>query len=371
MAPSTPRILLHRLLAAGALLLAVGPAPAAAQDLTVVSWGGAYTRSQMLGYIRPFQEETGTQVEVVDYDGGLAEIRAQVRSYNVKWDVVDLELGDLLRACEAGLLASIDADQLPPSPEGVPAREDFISGALQECGVGSVVWSTVIGYDPADFPEGAPERLEAFFNLQAYPGKRGMRRTPKGNLEWALVADGVDPERVYEVLDTEAGLDRAFDVLSRIKPHIVWWRSGAEAVRLLREDRVRMSTVYSGRLWEANTNRGADLAMIWDHQVWNMDLWAILRHTPNLETAREFVRYATTTESLARQARHIPYGPVRRSSQPLVPDAMKPYLPTRGERLGNAIPLNASWWAEHFERINARFQRWAQRPVQVPRNLPH
>jgi len=353
---------------AGAAFL---PRSGVAEDLTVVSWGGAYTKSQILGVIRPFEEESGLAVNVLDYDGGLAEIRSQVLSYNVKWDVVDLELADAIRGCREGLLVKVDPAELPASPAGVPAREDFIPGSLTECGVGSVVWSTVIGFDPDDYNGEPPTRLEDFFNLRKYPGRRGMRKTPKGNLEWALMADGVPPERVYEVLETDEGLDRAFRVLSRIKPYIVWWQAGTEAVRLLRRDRVRMTTVYSGRVWEANTNRGANLGLIWDHQIWNMDLWAILKHTDNLPAAKRFLRYATSTDSLARQAGYIPYGPVRRSSQPLVLESMQPYLPTTKAHLQGALQIDAAWWAEHFERIDVRFERWLERSVQVPRDFPH
>jgi putative spermidine/putrescine transport system substrate-binding protein len=364
---------LIRGLVAGVVLL-MGPWGAgsvAAKDLTVVSWGGAYTKSQILGVIRPFEQARGKDVEVLDYNGGLEEIRSQVLAYNVKWDVVDLELADALRACREGLLVAIDPGELPPSPDGVPARRDFIPGSLTDCAVGSVVWSTVIGFDPADFQGEPPSSLEDFFDLRAYPGKRGMRKTPKGNLEWALMADGVAPERVYEVLETDKGLDRAFRVLSRLKPYIVWWEGGTEAVRLLQRDRVRMATVYSGRVWEANTNRGASLSVIWDHQIWNMDLWGILKHTQNLELAKAFVRFATNTDSLARQAGHIPYGPVRRSSQPRVPEAMQPYLPTRDVHMEGALQIDAAWWAKHFDRIDTRFEQWLERPVRVPRYLPH
>ncbi|HKJ70223.1 MAG TPA: ABC transporter substrate-binding protein [Gammaproteobacteria bacterium] len=370
--PSLPRkVGPFRALLLGALL-AVAAGPAAAGDLTVVSWGGAYTKSQILGFIKPYEEARGLDVEVLDYNGGLGEIRSQVSSYNVKWDVVDLELADALRGCREGLLVKIDPDDLPPSPDGVPARRDFLPGSLTDCGVGSVVWSTVIAFDPDEFSaKDRPDRLEDFFNVRKYPGRRGMRQTPKGNLEWALMADGVSPDRVYDVLATDQGLDRAFRVLSRIKPYIVWWTKGTDAVRMLRRGRVRMSTVYSGRVWDADTNRGADLRMVWDHQIWNMDLWAIVKHTENLERARDFVAFATSTESLAGQAGYIPYGPVRRSSQPLVPEAMQPYLPTRREHMRNALRIDARWWAENFERVDARFEQWLERPVQVPRNLPH
>lgn len=362
---------LVRCLVAGLALVPLGAGSAAANDLTVVSWGGAYTKSQILGVIRPFEEARGLDVEVLDYHGGLDEIRAQVLAYNVKWDVVDLELADALRACREGLLVEIDVGELAPSPDGVPPRQDFIPGSLTDCAVGSVVWSTVIGFDPGDFEGDPPSRLEDFFDLRAYPGRRGMRKTPKGNLEWALMADGVAPDRVYQVLETEKGLDRAFGVLSRLKPYIVWWEAGTEAVRLLKRDRVRMTTVYSGRVWDANTNRGAGLAMIWDHQIWNMDLWGIPKHTENLALAKDFVRFATRTESLARQAGYIPYGPVRRSSQPRVPQAMQPYLPTRKAHMEGALQIDAAWWAQHFERIDARFEQWLERPVRVPRYLPH
>ena len=354
-------------------------APATAPDarggdgeLTVVSWGGAYTKSQILGFIRPFESRTGIEVDVLDYDGGLGEIRGQVESFNVKWDVVDLELADAIRGCREGLLVEVDPDRLPPSPDGIPAREDFIEEALQGCAVGSVVWSTVVAFDRAAFKEGeAPKGLEDLFDIGEFPGRRGLRRTPKGNLEWALVADGVAPEKVYRVLDTEKGLDRAFRVLSRIKPYVVWWTTGTEAVRMLSRGQIRMAAAYSGRVWEANASRGADLGILWDHQLRNLDLWGIVRHTENLSQARRFLRFATSTESLARQAGYIPYGPARRSSQALVPAGMKPYLPTIPDHMAGSVQIDAAWWAENFERIDRRFQRWLERPVRVPRALPH
>ena len=72
--------------------------------LNVVSFGGAYTKSQMLAYVRPWEAATGKVVNMIDYGGGLDEVTSQVESANVKWDVVDMELSYLITACEAGLL---------------------------------------------------------------------------------------------------------------------------------------------------------------------------------------------------------------------------------------------------------------------------
>ena len=72
---------------------------ALANDLTVVSWGGAYTMSQVEAYHKPWMAKTGKTIVSEDYSGGIAEIKAQVESGNVTWDIVDVELSDALRAC--------------------------------------------------------------------------------------------------------------------------------------------------------------------------------------------------------------------------------------------------------------------------------
>lgn len=343
--------------------------PALAQNsLNVVSWDGAYVKSQILGFIRPYEEATGIRVNVLEYNGGIEEIRRQVRSWNVSWDVVDLELFDAIRACDEGLLETIDPDRLPPAPDGTPARRDFISVSLMPCGVGNVVGSTVVSYH-RDRIDRAPEKLADFFNLSDFPGRRGLRHSPQGNLEWALIADGVQREDVYRVLSTEEGLDRAFAMLSSIKPAIDWWRSGEEAIRMLETGQVAMSSVYSGRIHDA-VARGEALEILWDNQVWFYDVWSVPRNGRNTAQAMDFIRFATSTESLAAQANHIPYGPVRRSSMPLVNEDMREALPTTEAHLATAIELDAQWWSDNMDRINIRFQRWLQRPVMVPRQLP-
>ena len=138
---------------------------------------------------------------------------------------------------------------------------------------------------------------------------------------------------------------------------------------MLETGQVVMAGVYSGRVPGA-VERGVPLQILWDHQLWFYDVWGIPRNGRNTELARDFIRFATSTESLAGQARHIPYGPVRRSSLDLLPAERREQLPTAPENLSNAIELDARWWSEHLDRIAPRFERWLEQPVMVPRNLP-
>ena len=74
-----------------------------AGSITVVSWGGAYTKSQVEAYHKPWMAKTGHQVVSEDYNGGLAEVKAQVDAENVTWDLVDVEKSDAVKGCDEGL----------------------------------------------------------------------------------------------------------------------------------------------------------------------------------------------------------------------------------------------------------------------------
>lgn len=342
--------------------------PQAQESLNVVSWDGSYVKSQILGFIRPYEKTTGVDVRVLQYSGGIDEIRRQVRAWNVQWDVVDLELFDAIRACNEGLLEKIDPGILPPGSDGTPAQKDFISGSLMPCGVGNLVGSTVISYDRNRLKK-PPTHIADFFNLEDFPGRRGLRRSPQGNLEWALISEGVPRQKVYDVLSTEDGIEQAFDVLTRLKPHIDWWRTGEEALRMLETGQVVMSSVYSGRIFDA-VQRGEPLDILWDHQIWFYDVWGIPKNGENTQRALDFIKFATSTKSLAAQANYIPYGPVRQSSIPYVKAPMRAMLPTAKHNLTTALEIDAGWWSKNLDALSRRFEQWLERPVMVPKKLP-
>jgi putative spermidine/putrescine transport system substrate-binding protein len=185
------------------------------KPLTVVSWGGSYTRSQMLAYVKPYRDKKNEWVQMEAYNGGLDEIRTQVETANVIWDVVDFELADLIRGCREGLLEKINHSTLPPGADGTPAKQDFIAGSFTDCGVGQTIWSTVVGYNAERFKDTRPATLADFFDVAKFPGGRGLRRDPRVIMEWALMADGVAPGQVYSTLESEQGQKRAFAVIDR------------------------------------------------------------------------------------------------------------------------------------------------------------
>ena len=348
-------------------ILSCGPQGPEGPSITVVSWGGSYARAQAEGIIAPFTEETDVRVEVEDYNGGLAQIRAQVDVGSVFWDVVDLEIADAMRGCDEGLLEVIDIETLPPAVDGTPARDDFYPEMQGECGAGMLFYSTVYAYNADLFPDATPSTMADFFDLETFPGRRGMRRVPQVNLEFALIADGVPLDEVYATLDTPEGLDRAFDKLDTIKDEVIWWEAGAQPPQMLADGEVVMSTAYNGRIFNAQVIEEQPFVIVWDGQLLDYGQVSIVAGTPRLEDALRFVRFATTANSLAAVARRISYGPARRSGEPLVTThlatgvEMAPHMPTSPENVARALRNDWAWWVDNQDELNERFSAWLNR----------
>lgn len=341
----------------------------AQQSITVVSFGGAMTRALDAAIYQPFTEATGIRVISEDYNGGLGQIRSQVEFDNIDWDVVQIEAGDPLLGCDEGLLEEIDPELLTAAPDGTPASDDFLPSGLLPCAVANIVWSTVIAYNTDSFGADGPQpsTIEDFFDLDTFPGTRGMRRSAIGTMEWALMADGVPRSEVYDVLATEEGIDRALARLDTIKDSVIWWEAGAQAPQLLADREVVMSAAWNGRIFDAEVNEGQPFAILWDTQIMAMDHWAIPRGTPRLENALAFVQFASETANSARVSEHIAYGSPRLSAAALVPMHaelgidMSTHLPTHPDNTGNALINDLEFWNDFGDEVSDRFNNWLLR----------
>jgi len=340
---------------------------ASAQEMTIVSWGGAYSESQKRAYHEPYSANTG--VSIINDDSSaeaVAKLRAMNEAGNVTWDVVDVVAADAIRLCDEGLALEINADeQLAPAPDGTLASADFGDLIVSDCFIPQIVYSTTFGYRN-DLLEKAPDSVCAIFDTETYPGKRSLEKQPIANLEWALICDGVDIADVYDVLETEEGQDRAFAKLDTIKDQTIWWSAGAETPQLLADGEVSIGSTYNGRLFSVIEEQNQPVSILWDWQMFDLDGWIIPAGlSPEREArALDFVKYATDTQRLADQAKYISYGPARASSAPLVGKHadlgidMAPHMPTDPANAQNTFLFNYEWWADYRDDLDAKFQAW-------------
>ena len=320
----------------------------ASESLTVMGFGGDYSKIQKEHMIEPFMKETGIKILTDDYKGGTAEIKAQVDSGNVKWDVIDIDYIDLEKACNENLLEIIDPEFLPKGDDGVSAKNDFYPLALSsECAVGITFWSAVFAYNDKFIGDIKPKTINDLFDTNKIPGKRGLNKRAQINMEWALIADGVAAKDVYDVLETQEGVKRAFAKLDTIKDSVIWFDSWSQSPQLLNDGSVIMSQAPNGRFTKFN--------VVWDAQGFDLDGWAIVKGTKKLELSKKFIAYATSTVPLSG-VKDINYGPTRKSSTNLVAKKVQQNLPTA--HLDEGFKVNSAFWSDYGTELNEQFNAW-------------
>jgi putative spermidine/putrescine transport system substrate-binding protein len=341
---------------------------AMAEEMTIVSWGGAYSKSQLKAYHEPYSEKTGVTILNDDSSNeAVAKLRAMNEAGNITWDVVDVVAADAIRLCDEGLAMEIDFDsQLAAAPDGTPASEDFGDLLVSDCIIPQIVYSTTFGYRTDLVGDTPPTEICAVFDLENYPGKRSLEKRPINNMEWALLCDGVAKDDVYDVLATPEGQDQALAKLETIKDSVVWWSAGADTPQLLADGEVIMGSTYNGRLFSVIEEQKQPVAMLWDAQVFDLDGWIIPAglSEERQQRALDYIMFATDTQRLADQAKYISYGPARASSAPLVGQHadlgidMAPHMPTDPENAKNTFLYNYEFWADYRDDIDAKFQAW-------------
>lgn len=300
----------------GAMTIALAT-QASARDLTVTSWGGPYQEAQRKIYFDPFAAKAGIKVLDDSWNGGYGLIQAKVKAGNPNWDVVQVEADELELGCADGLYEPIDWKK-------IGNKDDWNETAIHECGVGVIVWDTPLAYDGDKIKDG-PKGWADFWDVNKYPGKRGMRKGAKMTLEFALMADGVANVDVYKVLATPEGVDRAFKKLDELKPSIIWWESASQMVQLLSSGEVAMTMAYDGRINNLNKNEKRNLKIVWPGSVYATDFWVILKGAENKEKAMDFIAFASQPENMVKLPEIMAYGLPNKIAAAKIP----PKLPLR------------------------------------------
>ncbi|MEM1384541.1 MAG: ABC transporter substrate-binding protein [Pseudomonadota bacterium] len=337
----TNKHLLGSVAFAGALVL--GATGASADELTIVSWGGSYQDAQSKAIFEPVAEKLGIAIKQDSY-GGISDVRLQVQAGAVTWDIIDTGSGGGARAGVEGILEPLDYEMIDVS--------DFIPGTYLSHCVGTITFSTVFAYNTETYGDAVPQTWADFWDVEKFPGTRAYRGKYSGALEPALLADGVPPAEVYEVLDSEEGIQRAIDKIAELKPHIaVWWKSGAQHAQLMKDGEVDMTTGWNGRFDVAIAD-GAPAAYNYDGALLDYDCFGIPKGAPNKELAMKFLAEASKASYQAAMPQYITYGPTNKVAYDLgiIEDDLAKKLPSYPANAEQQLVVNNDWYAK-WEKV--------------------
>ncbi len=320
--------------------------------ITVVGWGGNWDKAYKEGVWDRYTEKTGTKIVIEEWAGEIAKVRAQVQSGNVVWDLVAAEAPSVEIGCAEGLF-----EPLPASVTGDPAS--YLPGTIHECGVASDTWATILAYNADRIKGEGPKSWADYWNVEKFPGKRGMLAQAQYTLENVMMADGVPPSEVYNELRKPGGVDRAFAKLDQIRPHVVWWNTSTQAMQNLASGEVVMTDQYNARVSNDIEKEGKNYVIVWEAGFfYGTDLWALVKGAPHREATLKLLTWFSEPQNQAGFSNLYAYGTGRKEAADFVAKEKLDQLPTAPHHIKHGASYDDAFWVENKESLEERFKAW-------------
>ena len=170
------------------------------------------------------------------------------------------------------------------------------------------------------------------------------------------MADGVPPNKVYEVLSAPGGIERAIKKIKELKPHVaVWWSSGAQHAQLMKDGEVDMITGWNGR-FDVVAKDGAKVAYTFNQALLDYDCFASAQRGAEQGTGDAIPRrdQQTAVPGRVHQVHHLrpdEQEGLRRSARSAPP--MRRRLPSYADNAAKQLPIDLAWYTK-FEAQGVR-----------------
>lgn len=328
-------------------LAALTAGKAAAEDVTIVVNGSGGSLAEVIKKIfeDPFTAATGIKVQATA-PVSLPKLKAMVESGNVEWDLTELNGDDVARASAAGWLEPIDYSLIDPDNK-LPDMAKLPDAIVRAS------YSTVFGYRADKFEGKKPKTWADFWDVETFPGARSLENSPKGNLEFALLAAGVPLDKIYPI-----DIDKAFAKLDGLKEHIpVWWENGAQHVQLLVDGEVSMTSCWNGRITPLK-NEGKPVDISWDGGALMLSYLGIPKGAKHPMEAQLFLKHRLDPKAAAAFVKIVPYPGFVPGMMELLEPEFVATLPTAPQNAAVQFRFNADWWGQNLDSVQKRWNDW-------------
>lgn len=312
--------------------------------LYVNTWGGTWTETEQRAFFAPYTERTGVEIRTVS-PVSFAALKAQVESGRYEWDVTAINEPAWVRAYDDGLVEPLDWSIID--------RTRIPEDAITHDGIAVCVLSTNLCYRTDKFPENAPKTWADFWDVERFPGNRGMYQDGRTCIRQALLADGVPLDQLYPM-----DIDRALAKLSEIKPHVkVWWRQAAQSQQLIRDGEVDLMPIWNSGATNLK-RQDVPIEISWHQAMPVRTILGVVKGAPNRENAFRYMQLCLEADKQAEFAQGVGYGPANVAAFEHIPEAAARGMPTHPDNAPLAAKIDAVWEAEHSEEIEERFLEW-------------
>ncbi len=338
-------------LVAGGLAIA---SPAFAEgEVVFASWGGSFQDALRSAMLEPAAGALNITVKE-DTTNGIQDVRAQITAGAVAWDVTEQDLPSCETLSREGSLEPIDYSIVDTT--GIPKE------LIHDNYIGFINFTKVIAYRKDAFGDNGPSNWAEFWDLENFPGKRGMHGKVNYNLEAALMAEGVPMAEIYDTLATNEGKARAWDKLGEIAPEVtVWYRGGSQSAQLLRDGEVDVIHMGHNRV-ESVIASGIDVAYAFDGGTMDVDCLLVPKGAPNKDNAMRLINELLSAEAQARLAVTMPLGPVNSGAfgTGIISDEMAVKVNTHPDNYGKQLLIDPNFYIGQLGELTEEFDTLIQ-----------
>lgn len=319
-------------------------------DLTYVSYGGVVQDGMIEAWQEPYRANTPGIRFVNTSPPDMRQLRAQVEQGVVGWNIVSAAPWQTLQNCgtvyERLNLPDVDLDQ-------------FAADLRGDCFAAAFRYGLVFAYNAEKWPDpqAAPQTVQDFFDLEKFPGKRGVvPALADGILEWALIADGVDPANLYPL-----DVDRALAKWETIRAETVWAPTADDLLRLVTSEEVDMHLLTQPYVLAA-LDAGEQITPVWHVTMTGVSGLAIPRGAPYQVEAQAFLSYVLQPESQARIAELLGVAPANDDAEPTLSENGAKVDVFGPANTGTVAAVDQVWWSQNWADVFTEFDSWMAPP---------
>jgi putative spermidine/putrescine transport system substrate-binding protein len=292
---------------------------------------------------------TGVTVQQEVWEGGIDTLRAHAKAADNTWDLVLVDADELGVGCGEGLFEKLDWS-------AIGGKDHYLPSAVSDCGLGAVYANTVLAWDKDKLP--VTPSWSDFWDVAKYPGKRGLRKGVRGNLEIALMADGVAAGDVYKTLSSNDGVDRAFRKLDQLKPYIEWWSTETEAPKILASGDVLMTSAPSGQVATTAEAHHRNFGIQFAGSLYELESWALVKGSPLVRMAQQFLYFIGMPAVELRLLKASGDSALAKGlADGLTPEQLATD-PGAGANLAQGLRSDAAFWHDNLPKLRQRFDSW-------------
>lgn len=312
--------------------------------LTFVAYGGVGQEAMIHAWQQPYTAEHANVGFINSAPPDIAQVKAQVESNAVLWDVVATSPAAAEQNCGT-LFEPLDLSNVDDT--------DLVDFTIGDCYIGNFINASPLAYRTDAFPNGGPKTVADFFDVDKFPGQRGvLTNLQNGILEYGLLGDGVAADDLYP-LDVDRSLAKWDEVrdVTTFAPNVGALQQAVAA------NQVDVFFLADSRLVPL-MNDGQDITIVWDTTVASVNAFAVPKGSAKKDAAQAFLETVVNPTAQAQIAENLGVQPVNKSAKPNLGENAKKLAAFTDVNTGDTVIQDVPWYAKNFNEVTTQLTNW-------------